>query len=47
MKRLICVVIVLVAFGVCVTDVKIEFIRSVSNYSDYSTVDWEYLNDKY
>ena len=47
MKKLICVTIAIFALVGCSADVKTEFIKSVSNYSDYSTVDWKDLGDKY
>lgn len=47
MKKLICIAIAILALAGCFEDVKTEFIRSVSNYSDYSTVNWDDLGDKY
>ena len=40
------VIAILIAAG-CAADVKTEFIRSVARYSDYSTVDWDFLGDKF
>ena len=40
------VIAILIAAG-CAADVKTEFIRSVAGYSDYSTVDWNDLGDKF
>lgn len=47
MKKLICIAIAILALAGCSADVKTEFIKSVSSYSDYSTVDWGELSDKY
>ena len=47
MKKLVCITISILALAGCSADVKTEFIRSVSGYSNYSTVDWEDLGDKY
>ncbi len=47
MKKMIYVVIAVLALVGCSADVKTEFVRSVSNYSDYSTVDWSALGDRY
>ena len=47
MKKLICIAIAILALVGCSADVKTEFIKSVSGYSDYSTVDWGELGDKY
>lgn len=47
MKKMIYVVIAVLALVGCSADVKTEFVRSVSNYSDYSTVDWSVLGDRY
>lgn len=47
MKKLICIAIAILALAGCSADVKTEFIKSVSSYSDYSTVDWGELGDKY
>lgn len=47
MKKLICIAITILALAGCSADVKTEFIKSVSSYSDYSTVDWGELSDKY
>ena len=35
------------AFASCATNLKIEFVESVANYSNYSTVDWKELSEKY
>ena len=47
MKRLMYIAVAILALMGCSVDVKTEFIRSVSSYSDYSTVDWDDLDDKY
>lgn len=47
MKKLMCIAISILALVGCSADVKTEFIKSVSSYSDYSTVDWGELGDKY
>lgn len=47
MKKLICIAIAILALAGCSADVKTEFIKSVFSYSDYSTVDWGELSDKY
>lgn len=47
MKKLICIAIAILALAGCSADVRTEFIKSVSSYSDYSTVDWSELSDKY
>lgn len=47
MKKLFCIEIAILALVGCSANVKTEFIRSVSNYSDYSTVSWKDLSDKY
>jgi hypothetical protein len=47
MNKLICVAITILTLAGCSVDIKTEFIRSVVNYSDYSTVDWDDLGDKY
>jgi hypothetical protein len=41
------IAVAILALMGCSVDVKTEFIRSVSSYSDYSTVDWDDLDDKY
>ena len=47
MKKLMCIAISILTLVGCSADVKTEFIKSVSSYSDYSTVDWGVLGDKY
>ena len=47
MNRLMYIAVAILALMGCSVDVKTEFIRSVSSYSDYSTVDWDDLDDKY
>ena len=47
MKKLMCIAISILTLVGCSADVKTEFTRSVSSYSDYSTVDWGDLGDKY
>lgn len=47
MKKLMCIAISILTLVGCSADIKTEFIRSVSGYSDYSTVDWGELGDKY
>ena len=47
MNRLMYIAVAILALMGCSVDVKTEFIRSVSCYSDYSTVDWDDLDDKY
>ena len=47
MRKSIYMAIVIWALIGCSADAKTEFIRSVSDYSDYSTVDWGVLGDKY
>ena len=47
MKKLICIAIAILALAGCSADVKTEFVKSVANYSDYSTVDWNDLGEKY
>jgi hypothetical protein len=47
MKRLMYIAVAILALMGCSVDVKTEFIRSVSSYSDYSTVDWDDLGNKY
>ena len=46
MKRLMYAVAILILTS-CSTNAKTEFIKSISGYSDYSTVYWEDLGDKY
>lgn len=47
MKKMIWVVFAILALVGCSAGENAEFIRSVANYSDYSTVDWKDLGDKY
>lgn len=47
MIKVIYVTIAVLALMGCRSDIKTEFVRSVSCYSDYSTVDWKELNNKY
>ena len=47
MKKLMCIAISILTLVGCSADIKTEFIKSVSGYSDYSTVDWGELGDKY
>lgn len=47
MNRLMYIAVAILALMGCSVDVKTEFIRSVSSYSDYSTVDWDDLDNKY
>lgn len=47
MKKLMCIAISILTLVGCYADIKTEFIKSVSSYSDYSTVDWGELGDKY
>lgn len=47
MMKLVCIAVATLALVGCSADVKTEFIRSVSSYSDYSTVNWGELGDKY
>jgi hypothetical protein len=47
MKQMMYIVIAILIAAGCAVDVKTEFIRSVAGYSDYSTVDWDFLGDKF
>lgn len=47
MIKAIYVTIAIFALMGCRSDIKTEFVRSVYCYSDYSTVDWKELNNKY
>ena len=47
MRKSIYIAIVIGALIGCSADAKTEFIRAVSDYSDYSTVNWGVLGDKY
>ena len=47
MRKSIYIAIVFWALIGCSADAKTEFIRAVSDYSDYSTVNWGVLGDKY
>ena len=47
MKKMMYVAIAILVLTGCYADVKTEFIKSVSNYSDYSTVVWKDLGDIY
>ena len=47
MKQMMYIVIAILIAAGCAADGKTEFIRSVAGYSDYSTVDWDFLGDKF
>lgn len=47
MKRFIYFTLAILTLVGCSTDVKTEFVKSVSGYFDYSTVDWKSVRDKY
>lgn len=47
MRRPIYILITLFTLTGCVADSRTNFVKSISCYSDYSTVDWCKLGDKY
>ena len=48
MRRVVWVVVTLVLmFASCTTNIKAEFVDSIAKYSNYSTVDWGELSEKY
>ena len=47
MKKIIVLLVFIGVFSGCGSNATTTFVKSIAGYSNYSTVDWKYLGDKY